>query len=362
MSSSPLKGLKVLDMTRVLAGPACAMTLGDLGANIIKVERPDGGDETRGWGPPFDELGESAYFLSTNRNKRSLTADFAIKADVRLLHDLAVEADVVIENFLPDALPRRGIHPESILTQNSRMIWCSIHGYANDHNRPGYDFALQAESGWMSITGEPDGEPMKTAVALIDVLAGKDAAIAILAALIGGRDGTAAQRHLHITLAGSAASALMNVAQNTLVSGLAPRRWGNAHANLVPYQLFQTADRPLVIAVGSDAQWRTLTTLLANPALEADSTLATNAGRVINRSRCVDAVQRALMSDTALAWKGRCERAGVPVGLIRTVPEALSDIGASAESGVPSSVGGESRRHPPRLGQHSAEIREFGWG
>lgn len=352
----------MLDLTRVLAGPLCSMTLGDLGANVIKVERPEGGDETRGWGPPFDARGESAYFLSVNRNKRSLVADLDNADDHAFLVELARSADVILENFLPGSLSRKGIDAASILTDNSALIWCSIGGYPDEPMRPGYDFAVQAESGWMSVTGEPTGGPMKTAVALVDVLAGKDAAIAILGALVGRRMLPASERHLVVTLRGSAVAALVNVAQNVLVSGAEARRWGNAHANLVPYQLFETADRPLVVAVGSDLQWRAFTGVLGDVALAADAALLTNAGRVHDRARCVDAIARVLLTDSAATWKARCEAVGVPVGEVRTVLEALAASGASPLTGVPSSVGGAVYRPPPMLGEHSAEIRRSGWG
>ena len=351
----------MLDLSRVLAGPLCSMTLGDLGASVIKVERPDGGDETRGWGPPFDDRGESAYFLSVNRNKRSLAASLDRVEDVDLVCSLALEADVVIENFLPLSLARKDIDAASLMRRNSALIWCSIRGYPDDHARPGYDFAVQAESGWMSVTGEPDGVPVKTAAALIDVLAGKDAAIAIMAALVGSRDKTVAERTLTITLGSSAAAALVNVAQNALVSGEDAKRWGNAHANLVPYQLFEAADRPLVIAVGSDGQWQALSRVLESTLLAQDETLRTNAGRVVHRTRCVQAVQELLRGRTASEWKERCERAGVPVGLVRTVREALASLEASPLTGMPSSVGGAVFRRPPLLGEHSNEIRRHGW-
>lgn len=338
------------------------MTLGDLGANVIKVERPDGGDETRGWGPPFDKRGESAYFLSINRNKRSLTADLRSVDDRALVAQLIGEADVVVENFLPGALSRNGLDAAQLLSDNRRLIWCRIRGFPADHARPGYDFAMQAEAGWMSVTGEPQGVPVKTAVALIDVLAGKDAAIAVLAALAGGRTGSAEDRTLTITLGGSAVAALVNVAQNTLVSGQDAKRWGNAHANLVPYQLFETADRPMVIAVGSDGQWRALVNVLESVTLADDVSLATNAGRVTHRARCVEAVQGAMRLRTAGEWMTRCAHAGVPVGLVRTVREAIAQYDSSPLTGMPSSVGGTVFRRPPTLGEHSAEIRRDGWG
>lgn len=359
---APLQGLRVLDLSRVLAGPLCTMMLGDLGAEVIKVERPGMGDDTRGWGPPFDDRGESAYYLSCNRNKRSLVADLDTPADRELVRRLAVEADVVVENFLPDALSRKGLDAALMLMENLSMIWCSIGGYPDQPMRPGYDFAVQAEAGWMSVTGEPEGKPLRTAVALIDVLTGKDAAIAILAALVARERRTPAERHLTVTLARTAVAALANVAQNALVSGVEAARWGNAHANLVPYQLFETLDRPIVLAVGSDAQWRALTGVLGDDDLASDAELGTNPGRVVRRARCVEAVQRALRTASAEEWKLRCERVGVPVGMVRTVLEALADVSASPLTGVPSSVGGTVRRPPPTLGQHSIEIRQGGWG
>ncbi len=337
------------------------MTLGDLGANVIKVERPDTGDDTRGWGPPFDARGESAYFLSVNRNKRSIIADLDNAADQAFVRELALTADVVVDNFLPGSLSRKGLDPAMILAENDRLIWCSIGGYPAEPSRPGYDFAVQAESGWMSVTGEPTGAPVKTAMALVDVITGKDAAIAILGALIGRRSCAPAERHLVVTLGGSAVAALINVAQNALVSGQDARRWGNAHANLVPYQLFETADRPLVVAVGSDSQWRAFTGVLGDAALASDDALLSNGGRVRHRERCVDAIQRVLLSDAASSWRTRCEAVGVPVGEVRTVLEALSVTGASPLTGVPSSVGGTVYLPPPLLGEHSAVIRKSGW-
>ncbi len=362
MTVLPLSGVRVLDLSRVLAGPLCSMTLADLGANVIKVERPEGGDETRGWGPPFDERGESAYFLSVNRNKRSLTADLENADDRAVVLGLARTADVLLENFIPGGLSRKGFDSALILAQNERLIWCSIGGFPDEPDRPGYDFTVQAESGWMSVTGEPGGRPMKTAVALVDVMTGKDAAIAILGALVARRSSAAAERHLRVTLVGSARAALVNVAQNALVSGTEARRWGNAHANLVPYQLFDTVDRPLVVAIGSDAQWQALTGVLGDTALAADESLKTNAGRVTNRVRCVDAIARRLATDSAAKWKARCEAVGVPVGDVRSVLEALAESGASPLTGVPSSVGGAVYRPPPLLGEHSADIRRNGWG
>src|SRR5688572_15906853 len=246
------------------------MTLGDLGADVIKVERPEGGDETRGWGPPFDGRGEAAYYLATNRNKLSIAIDFARLEDQRLIQRLAGEADVVVENFRPGSLERRGLGPAAMLAANPRLTWCTITGFGLTSHRPGYDYVVQAESGWMAITGEPAGAPMKHGIALADVIAGKDAVIAILASLVGRREGDlrpAAERHLAISLSHSATAALVNVAQNALVTGAGARRWGNEHPNLVPYTLFEAADRAIVIAVGSDAQWKACATVLGLDAM-----------------------------------------------------------------------------------------------
>src|SRR5687767_8473032 len=271
-----LEGTRILDLTRVLAGPVCTMMLGDLGADIIKIERPGGGDETRGWGPPFDDRGESAYFLSVNRNKLSVAADFNVSRDRDLIEWLATEADVVVDNYRPGTLEGRSLGYPHIRDKNPALIWCTITGFGPTSERPGYDYVIQAERGWMAITGERDGSPMKSGVALADVIAGKDATIAILAALVA-RAMTGVGRHITISLARSAAAALVNVAQNALITGEDASRWGNAHPNLVPYQLFEAADRPIVVAVGTEAQWTACIRALGVASLAADPTLATNA-------------------------------------------------------------------------------------
>jgi crotonobetainyl-CoA:carnitine CoA-transferase CaiB-like acyl-CoA transferase len=323
------------------------MLLGDLGANVLKVERPDGGDETRGWGPPFDAAGARA-------------ADLASASDVAKLRALAEGADVVVENFRPGTLERRGLAYADVSRANPRIIWCTITGFGETSPRPGYDFVVQAESGWMSITGEPEGAPMKHGVALADVLAGKDAAIAILGALVA-RAQTGAGRRVHVSLAASAEAALVNVAQNALLSGKPARRWGNAHANLVPYQLFAAADRALVIAVGSDAQWLGCARALGLDALADDPALRTNAGRLAARARVVDAVARRVAERPAAEWIMRLSAAGVSCGVVRTVLEVLSERDASPSTGMPPSVPGAVRRPPPGLGEHSAIIWQQGW-
>ena len=355
-----LEGTRILDLTRVLAGPLSTMILGDLGADVIKVERPDVGDETRGWGPPFDERGESAYYLSINRNKLSLAADLDDPGDKALIVRLIQAADVVVDNFLPGALERRGLDPTVLVAKHQRLVWCTISGFGPGNRRPGYDFVIQAESGWMAITGEPAGEPMKVGVALADVVAGKDAAIAVLAALVG-RASTGRGRRIHISLAASAASALVNVAQNALVTGHEARRFGNAHPNLVPYQLFRAADRPIVVAVGNDAQWRSLIAALDLGELASDSTLSTNAGRLAQRTRVVAALAASLRQRPAMVWQRLLDDAGVPNGVVKSVLESLREVDASALTGVPPSTGGTIRRAPPRLDEHGAAIRRSGW-
>ncbi|WP_411279568.1 CaiB/BaiF CoA transferase family protein [Gemmatimonas sp.] len=366
MKTLPLDGIKVVDLSRVLAGPHCSMTLGDLGAQIIKVERAGTGDDTRGWGPPFAPDGESAYFLSTNRNKLSLAADFNSTADVELLHTLIAEADIVIENFLPGVLARYGLDADRLLARHTALIWCTISGFGPDSARPGYDFVIQAESGWMAITGEPVGDPMKTGVALVDLMAGKDAAISILGALAGReRLSTAADRRIHVTLRASALAALANVAQNTLVSSRDALRWGNAHANLVPYQLFAAADRPFVLAVGADPQWPLAARAFGLNDLADDPSLATNAGRVAQRDRVVTAIRAAVAARSAAQWIAALEQAGVPCGIVRGVQEVLQqaerDGHASARTGIAPQGHGRVRYLPPHLDEHGVLIRNHHW-
>ena len=339
------------------------MMLGDLGAEVIKVERAGAGDETRGWGPPFDSDGESAYFLAINRNKKSIAADLSSPSDRSLIIDLISEADVVLENFLAGSLGRLGLDRAELLEKNPSLIWCTISGFGAESIRPGYDFVVQAECGWMSITGEKDGSPMKTGVALADVIAGKDAAIAILAAVAERAEGPlpAERRLINISLADSARAALVNVAQSVLVSGADAKRWGNAHPNLVPYQLFDAADRAFVIAVGSDGQWLAAAKALGLGHLAEDERLRTNAGRVKHRDHVVGAIAEHVLRSRAQHWIDRLEAASVPCGLVRTVAEALESSGANPQTGVSPSVPGTVRFPPPKLDEHGESIRTLGW-
>ncbi|MEP7066547.1 MAG: CoA transferase [Gemmatimonadota bacterium] len=355
-----LTGINVLDLSRVLAGPLAGMLLGDLGANVIKVERPGSGDDTRGWGPPFDQSGESAYYLSVNRNKKSIALDLANSRHRELIRELIANADVVIDNFKRGMLERNGFDVPAMLEAYPRLVWCTITGFGADSERAGYDFVVQAEQGWMSITGEPDGAPMKVGVALADVVAGKDACIAILGALVA-RARTGRGRHVTVSLAASASAALVNVAQNALVSGEEPRRWGNGHPNLVPYQLFEASDRALVIAVGNDAQWVACANALGLADLAADQRLRANAGRIADRPRVVDAMTACIATRPAMHWMALLDAAGVPCGVVRTVLESLRDVDCSSATGVAPSVPGTIRLRPPKLNEHDEEIRARGW-
>jgi glutaryl-CoA transferase len=355
-----LSAIRVIDLSRVLAGPVCTMMLGDLGARVIKVERPAGGDDARGWGPPFDERGLSAYFSSVNRNKLSIRADLLNRPDRDLVTQLIRSADAVIDNFLPGSLERFGLVPDALLAGCPKLVWCTISGFGPESHRPGYDFVVQAECGWMAVTGPPAGEPTKVGVALADVLAGKDAAISILAAL-ASRSAAPADRRLFVSLAHSATSALVNVAQNVLLTGREAARYGNAHANLVPYQAFSASDRQLILAVGSDSQWRNCARALELPALASDMGLATNAGRVARRDEVVAILGDRLLTRTAAEWIERLEAVGVPCGIVRSVREALEGVAATATSGIAPLPPGRVRRPPPLLGEHDEVVRARGW-
>ncbi|HVG43579.1 MAG TPA: CoA transferase [Longimicrobium sp.] len=383
--AGPLDGLRVLDLSRVLAGPLCTMLLGDLGAEVIKVERPGAGDDTRTWGPPWAEgpAGrESAYYLCVNRNKRSVAAELKTDEGRALVRRLAEGADVVVENFVPGSLERMGLGWEALSAANPRLVWCSITGYGSDGpeaTRPGYDFAVQARAGWMAITGEPEGAPMKAGVAVVDVLTGHNAAIAVLAAL-REREASGRGQRVEVTLFDSALAGLVNVTQAALVTGREPSRWGNAHTTIVPYQTFDAADRPFVVAVGNDAQWRKLCEAVDAPALLADPRLATNPGRVEHRAVAVDALGAIFRARPAAEWLEVLERAGVPCSPVQGVREALRDPVVTARGGTWPMAGetyGEvetvaspfrfSRtpaglRHPaPALGEHTDEVARDGW-
>lgn len=312
-AAGPLAGIRVLDASRVLAGPFCGQVLGDLGAEVLKIERPGSGDETRGWGPPF--VGPlSAYYLSCNRNKRALTLDLAHPAGKALFYDLVRRSDVVLENFRPDSADRLGLGPDQLLAVNPRLVLCSISGFGRTgplRDRPGYDFAVQALSGLMSITGPVEGPPCKVGVAVTDVLTGLYAAVAVLACL-HARAASGHGYRIDLALLDCAVAAQVNVAQAYLATGTPPARQGNAHLQIVPYQLFATADGYLVLAVGNDGQWQHFCTAAARPDLAADSRFTTNALRVQNRAVLVPRVEAILRTRTTADWQAALERAGVP--------------------------------------------------
>lgn len=342
------------------------MMLGDLGAQVIKVEKPRTGDDTRGWGPPFDSRGESAYYLSVNRNKKSIALDLDQQRDREVIFQLAADADVVVDNFRPGTMERRGIDPEVLVEANPRLIWCTITGFGEESPRIGYDLVVQAESGWMAITGEPDGEPMRVGVALADIIAGKDGAISILAALaargLSPEPLPSSDRRIHVSLADSARAALINVAQNSLVTGQDAKRWGNQHPNLVPYQLFRASDRPMIVAIGTDNQWRAFAGAVGLEEMRDEPHLTTNAGRLAARDRIIAAVAEKLGESPASEWIEKLDRAGVPAGVVKSVLESLAEASASPLTGIAPSVPGTVRLPPPRLDEHGSEIRERLWG
>ncbi|MDT8893872.1 CaiB/BaiF CoA-transferase family protein [Halomonas sp. I1] len=330
--SKPLKGVVVLDMSRVLAGPWAGQLLADLGARVIKIEHPERGDDTRGWGPPWWE-GEAdaerlaAYYLCANRGKRSLAVDIATEGGQALVRELAAGADVLLENFKVGGLAKYGLDPASLRERNPRLIACSITGFGQDGpyaGRAGYDFMIQAMGGLMSLTGEPDGMPMKTGVAITDVMTGLYATIGVLAALHERRS-TGVGRHIDVSLLDVQLATLANQALNALVTGENPERHGNAHPNIVPYQAFACADGYLVLTVGNDAQFARLASLLGHPEWADDPTCATNAARVAHRDVLVPKIAVVLLTRRRDDWLSELEALGIPAGPINTLTEAFDD-------------------------------------
>ena len=371
-----LGDVTVLDLSRVLAGPYCTMILGDLGADVIKVEHP-GGDETRRWGPPFIN-GESAYYLSVNRNKRSITADLRAAADRALVERIAASADVLVENFLPGALDRLGLSLAQLRANNDRLITLSISGMGvtgPDRELPGYDFIVQARGGLMSITGPAAGPPSKVGVAIVDLTTGMMAANAILAALYA-RERTGQGQHIDISLLETQVSWLANVGTAALLTGKEPVRHGNAHPTIVPYQIFEAADGAVAIGVGNDGQWRRLCEALDASGLRDDPRFAGNADRVHHRTALVALLNERIAGFTRAECVARLRAAQVPASEVCSVPEVLADpqiaaramieviehptIGELRLLGVPykfSATPATVRRHPPLLGEHNAEVR-----
>jgi len=375
-NNGALADIRVLDLTRVLAGPTCAMMLGDMGADVIKVEPPSGGDDTRGWGPPFAG-GESAYFLAANRNKRSMTLNLAVPAGQKLLAGLIKKADIVIDNFKLGTLAKWGFTDAWFDGNAPHVVRCSITGYGSTGPKatlPGYDFVLQAESGLMSICGEPDGPPTKYGVAIVDVCTGMLACNAILAAL-NARHGSGRGQKVELSLYESALHMLVNVASNVLVSGRGGGRFGNGHPSIVPYTTFAAQDAMMALAIGNDTQFAKCAAVLGHPEWAGDPRFATNRARVEHRHLIDGAIAQALAADTADNWLAKLKAAGVPCGRINSVAEALADPQTQARemiatvehptvgdlklvgppykfSGTPAAV----RRPPPMLGEHTDEI------
>lgn len=369
-----LDGVRVVDLSRVLAGPFATMLLGDLGAEVIKVEPPFG-DETRAWGPPF--LGPfSAYYLTVNRNKRSLVLDLKTDGGRAVLLDLVRTADVLVENFKPGTMERFGLGYDVLRRHNPRLIYVAISGFGQtgpDRALPGYDFIVQAMGGMMAITGEPDGPPLKVGVAVADLAAGFYAAIGILAALIA-RGRTGEGQFIDVALLDAQVALLANAAMNYLVSGEEPRRYGNAHPNIVPYQAFEAADGPMIVAVGNERQFTALCAAVGRPEWAEDPRFRTNADRLRNRKALVEALAAVFRTATRDVWIERLRAAGVPVGPVRTLSEVFSDphvlqrgmrfalshpaVGAVPQLGNPLKLSGtpvEYRLPPPLIGEGGEE-------
>ena len=377
--SAPLAGIKVLDLSRVLAGPWCTQLLADLGAEVIKVERPGAGDDTRHWGPPWHGEREervAAYFLSANRGKKSAAIDFAKPEGAALVRQLAEQADVVVENFKVGGLKKFGLDAESLRAANPRLIVASITGFGQDGpyaDRAGYDFIIQGMGGLMSITGQPDGTPgggpMRVGVAVVDLFTGMYTATAILAALFR-RERTGEGAHIDAALFDTSLAMLANQVSNALVSGKDPPRQGNTHPNIVPYQPFEAADKPLIVAIGNDRQFARLAELCGHPEWSRDERFATNAARVGNRAEMVRLIAECIRQKSAAEWFAKLDAAGIPAGPINSIGEALADVQAQHRQmarnmagiplmGSPVRLDGErtdSELPPPRLGQHTAEV------
>ena len=375
-NKGPLDGIRVLDLTRVLAGPYCTMFLGDLGAEVVKVEEPGTGDDTRGWGPPFVG-GESAYFLCVNRNKKSLTLDLKSAEGIELLRRLARAADVLIENFRPGTMKRWGCGKEELCVLNPRLIYASLSGFGADgpmSGVPGYDLIVQAWGGLMSITGMPDGEPTKVGVAIIDLVAGLMLGKSIAAALYA-REKLGVGQKIDTSLLEAAVASLINVGSNYLVDGKIPGRWGNAHPSIVPYQSFSTADGYLVVGVASEGIWRRFCGAIGKVELAEDARFAKNSGRVENRETLIAILAKIFLSRRSDQWIAVLNKARVPCAPVQTLDQVFSaaqvvqrkmlvavehpTAGTVRMAGIPvklSATPASIRLSPPLLGQHTEEI------
>ena len=382
-----LSHLRVLDLSRILAGPWATQMLGDLGADIIKVERPRSGDDTRGWGPPFadgmtgdaeaDATARSAYFCSVNRNKRSLAIDITSDEGAAILRDLAAECDVLVENFKVGGLAKYGLDYGSVKQINPRLVYCSITGFGQDgpdSTRAGYDFMIQGMGGLMSVTGEPDGMPMKIGVALVDVLTGTNAATAILAAVIHASR-TGEGQHIDMSLFDVSVASLANQALNYLVSGDVPGRLGNAHPNIVPYQAFATEDGHIILAVGNDSQFQKFCDVAGLEGVADEPVFATNRARVTSRQTLLPLIEEAFLKHTTGWWLDELAKVGVPAGPINPIDAALAEpqavhrrLSMKIPDDLTGSVPGiasplrlaatppKASMPPPRLGAHSRDV------
>ena len=382
MRSGALSHVRVLDLSRVLAGPWASQLLADLGAEVIKIERPGGGDEARGWGPPWlttpdgEETHESAYFTCANRGKKSVAVDLSRPEGQALVRRLAERSDALLENFKVGALERLGLGYVDLAALNPRLVYCSITGFGQGgpyRNRPGYDFLLQAMGGLMSVTGDPEGEPMKVGVAMTDILTGMYAATSLLAAL-AWRERSGRGQHVDLALLDVQVASLANQAESYLVTGRPPRRLGNAHPSIVPYQAFATRDGHVVVAVGNDAQFERLCQVAGRPELARDPRYATNAARVANRAALVPILSTLLAARRSVEWIAALEEAGVPCGPINDLAQVFDDPQVRARGlrvEVPHPLAGKVPvvaspirlsetpvRHgaPPLLGEHTREV------
>ncbi|WP_394063665.1 CaiB/BaiF CoA transferase family protein [Alcaligenes sp. WGS1538] len=381
--TSPLAGLRVLDLTRVLAGPWCTQNLADLGAEVIKIERPGAGDDTRGWGPPYlkdahgADTADAAYFGAANRNKESVALDIATPAGADLARRLAARSDILVENFKVGGLKKYGLDYESLKALNPGLIYCSITGFGQTGPyaaRPGYDFMIQGLGGLMSLTGEPGGEPQKAGVAVADVMTGMYATVAVLAAVLE-RQRSGLGQHLDIALLDCQVAMMANQNMNFLATGQAPQRPGNAHQNLVPYQVFAASDGHLIVAVGNDAQFRSFAQELGHPEWAQDPRFARNAGRVVHREELVPLLAQVMRTRSRDAWLQALEAAGVPAGPINTMAQVYEDPQVQARGlrldlprpdgdSVPSVASPlrlsdtpvQYRSAPPRLGEHTRQV------
>ncbi|RLC77072.1 MAG: CoA transferase [Chloroflexi bacterium] len=379
----PLEGIRVLDLTRALAGPYCAMMLGDLGADVIKVERPGQGDDSRGWGPPFVGTpygpypGESAYFIAANRNKRSVTVNLKSVEGQEIVRRLASVSDVMVENFRTGVLDGMGLGYDDLRAINLRLVYCSISGYGRTGpyaDRPGYDFIIQAEGGLMGIIGPEEGQPYRVGVPIVDITSGMFAATAILAAL-RARDQTGEGQLVDVSLLDTVTALLTNVASNYLVGGAEPRRLGNAHPNIAPYEAFRARDRWFALAAANERQWGALCDAIGRSDLKDDPRFATNGDRVSNRPELLESLNETFTARDADEWLADLREAGLPCGPINAIPDVFCHPQAQARglaietqhptagqvqvAGFPyklSQTPADLRRPPPLLGQHTGEV------